>query len=719
MATPPAAAAAELLGWLDATGEEAVMAHVAAALAAGGECGAGGGAAAPAVLLPLGVDATALMADAPALAMALLADAGGELSAAAERLINEQLASTTNERAPPAAADGQLDADGHGPEDDDRPQRPSIRLLLKLTQARAVQQLVSAGRGRAAALVSVLGVVTGVAPPGERAHSARYACPACSGAAQLLGGQHSLPCCGIAVVAPGVVEDLSGRVMVPAQALWVGELSSATGAPRGYGTSCPPLLVQLPEDAVGTCQLGAAVHVLGTAAAVLASGNGCSIQARRACAGGAARAAARLAAARQWPSRRPRSLAGDPAPLDTLWRLLGVALGRVQPLDPHLALALLLSAASVGGGGSGGGGGGAGWQSERGAAEQVSLLVLHDAHTPCTARLLREAAALLSPQSVAMPVRHAEHVTPILGGGNVADAGGAPVFASTLHLANAGVAVADLPTMPTKARQQLLTAAAQRATPLPRGLAPGALPLPLTATVWACTGWDEVCPGGAAGGAKGGGRAAAVALQAFQAFDLCLGDGTAHEDELFWEMELQRPHEQQRDAAAALRHLLAVAVAAPRPVLGEAAQAFLGQYFLVVRQSLASTSKVSKPALLSSLVRVAGGLARLAGRSEVLECPDAALAVLLMEQSLANKLGDAYQPLLDLPADLNPAQGRNLDAQLDLLAGIMARTFRQCCGDDEQHALDGGGGGWADGDDGDSGCGGGLGGCDDGSGCDE
>ena len=48
-------------------------------------------------------------------------------------------------------------------------------------------------------------------------------------------------------------------------------------------------------------------------------------------------------------------------------------------------------------------------------AGQVNLLILHEAFSPSTPRLLREAAALLSHQtSVAMPVQQAEHVTPII-----------------------------------------------------------------------------------------------------------------------------------------------------------------------------------------------------------------------------------------------------------------------------------------------------------------
>jgi hypothetical protein len=49
-------------------------------------------------------------------------------------------------------------------------------------------------------------------------------------------------------------------------------------------------------------------------------------------------------------------------------------------------------------------------------------------------------------------------------------------------------------------------------------------------------------------------------------------------------------------------------------------------------------TQLSKPVLLATLVRVASAVARLHLRGEVLEQPDASLAVLLMEHTLANKV---------------------------------------------------------------------------------
>lgn len=69
---------------------------------------------------------------------------------------------------------------------------------------------------------------------------------------------------------------------------------------------------------------------------------------------------------------------------------------------------------------------------------QVNLLVLHEAFSTATPHLLREAAALLSPQTVSMPVQQAEHVTPITSGSSSTDQSNRTLFASILQLANSG-----------------------------------------------------------------------------------------------------------------------------------------------------------------------------------------------------------------------------------------------------------------------------------------
>lgn len=74
---------------------------------------------------------------------------------------------------------------------------------------------------------------------------------------------------------------------------------------------------------------------------------------------------------------------------------------------------------------------------------QVNVVYLHERFASPTLRLLQSAAALLSPQSVFMPVQQAEHVNPIMSdtssNGGLKDPTGKPVYASILHLANTGL----------------------------------------------------------------------------------------------------------------------------------------------------------------------------------------------------------------------------------------------------------------------------------------
>jgi hypothetical protein len=64
--------------------------------------------------------------------------------------------------------------------------------------------------------------------------------------------------------------------MVPAQQLWVTAFNSAAGL-ASYGTSVAPLLVHVPEAAVGCYSLGAVLHIIGHAQLIASSGNTCSI----------------------------------------------------------------------------------------------------------------------------------------------------------------------------------------------------------------------------------------------------------------------------------------------------------------------------------------------------------------------------------------------------------------------------------------------------------
>jgi hypothetical protein len=84
--------------------------------------------------------------------------------------------------------------------------------------------------------------------------------------------------------------------------------------------------------------------------------------------------------------------------------------------------------------------------------------------------------------------------------------------------------------MPTKARQQLLQALQQRATPAPKDAPPGLSLPPLSATCWAAASWEEVCCADGGGRPAGGrGKKGQEGVSAYHGFDLCIGDFTVYE----------------------------------------------------------------------------------------------------------------------------------------------------------------------------------------------
>eukprot|EP00775_Hariotina_reticulata_P012142 gene12142-12280_t len=476
--------------------------------------------------------------------------------------------------------------------------------------------------------------------------------------------ESKLPCCGLLNTA-ALQEDVTGRLMAPCQQLWVTDLCSATGR-SSYSSSRAPLLVQVPEDQVGQWQLGAVVQIIGHASLNIGgAGVSCSVQ---------------------FTQHQQQH------PLQLLWDLLNTALGYEAVIDAHVAVALLLSAASVGCATSH-------QQKSQQPFQQVNLLLVHEQGNPSTCRLLRQVAALLSPQSVALPVPLAEHVLPVAAAAADVSDEIVPkaVYASLLLLANAGVAVAELPALTSKSRQQLLEALHQQSTPLTKDCQRHQAAMPVSATCWAAAPWEEVCRFSDSDCQRKPDRAtaAAAAKSNYGGFDLLIADNTFHEEDIFAALSrpcssnnMQPPQAEQDQknhmATASLRYLVAAAVGTRSPVLSDDAQSFLGKYFLLVRQALDNSSKVSKAVLLASLLRAASAVARLHLRSTVLECPDAVVAVVLMEQTLSNKLGSTYPSLLELPCDLSPTNDRTLDEQVQLLHSIISNTFKQHCSDVEE-----------------------------------
>lgn len=113
------------------------------------------------------------------------------------------------------------------------------------------------------------------------------------------------------------------------------------------------------------------------------------------------------------------------------------------------------------------------------------------------------------------------------------------------------------------------------------------------------------------------------------------------------------------------------------PSLTEPALDLLMRYYASARQAgSAGPGTTHGPELLALLLKLAGGCARLHLRSHVVECPDCVVAVVLAEEALAVRGGDAVQGL-ELPSLRRAGMTRgSLRKQLGLGAhlGLPQRT---------------------------------------------
>ena len=117
-------------------------------------------------------------------------------------------------------------------------------------------------------------------------------------------------------------------------------------------------------------------------------------------------------------------------------------------------------------------------------------------------------------------------------------------------------------------------------------------------------------------------------------------------------------------AAAALRHHVQAARAAPQPELGAAAMSLLSSYF----QHLRATADAQQ-GLLASLARVAAAVARLRGSATVEAVPDAVLAVALTGVARQREGGEGSSQHL---AAMHVHQSCSLPAPLNLLPSSFA-----------------------------------------------
>jgi DNA replicative helicase MCM subunit Mcm2 (Cdc46/Mcm family) len=92
----------------------------------------------------------------------------------------------------------------------------------------------------------------------------------------------------------------------------------------------------------------------------------------------------------------------------------------------------------------------------------------------------------------------------------------------------------------------------------------------------------------------------------------------------------------ERLCSSLLRQLMRQAVQLQKPGVTEEAHTLLLQYALVLRQAQVPLPQAR---LLTTLVKLATGIARICHRQQVLQQPDAVIAIALMECSLSNQVG--------------------------------------------------------------------------------
>jgi hypothetical protein len=245
--------------------------------------------------------------------------------------------------------------------------------------------------------------------------------------------------------------------------LWIADLQGGAG----YGVSGAPLLVHANgDDLAECCSIGDVIEIVGFISQAAVGDDRGSGGGNGGAAGAMQMEASSIAAVAPhalWrlPGPQPDAAleaasAAAHGPLAALVRLFDAALQYSS--DPHVALALLLSAAAGPGGGRTASGARQQHQ-QRSVRNQINVMVLHDDAAPQTPRLVRAAALLLSPQVSFLPLGQAEQLLPTLqrqaGPGGAAGGGEAAAFASALGIANRGIAVVDTSALTAKTKKQL------------------------------------------------------------------------------------------------------------------------------------------------------------------------------------------------------------------------------------------------------------------------
>ncbi|KXZ43265.1 hypothetical protein GPECTOR_96g731 [Gonium pectorale] len=490
-----------------------------------------------------------------------------------------------------------------------------------------------ASSGCPAALVCCYGLVAAASSLARRPHSRLLVCSHCGATLEALdergvagGPGPGGACCEAAALTRDYQEDLSGRVMVDVQELWLAGLPSALPG-GGYHARLGSVRLVCLDELAGAAKVGDVIRVVGLARLLGPAGGR---TASAASTGAGPSVAVPLSAA---------SFATAVAELEAL---------SLTHVTPH-------------------------------GLQQLSVLLGCQPHDPLGPRLLRAAASLLSPLSAHLGGTALsggltdDPLAPRLVAGSRLDgegqAGGVAHGSLLLAAGNRGIAVVDAEQLSTKQKSSLCDTLG-RATLV---LAPGRpeFALPVTPTVWAaaCRAEEDGAAAGASGARRGpragptanGGRGGWSGLDDTR-FDLLLSHAVT--DDLVAGLALDagslddgRPGDGLQDSyliASLRQHVAAAALLSPPPQLSDAALELLMRYYVAVRQS---GVQVTQTEVLRCLVKLATASARLHLRQQVLEAPDCVLAVLLMERTMSCRFGETYMGLSLPPLPEGPSFG--------------------------------------------------------------
>ncbi|KAL4448489.1 hypothetical protein ABPG75_005708 [Micractinium tetrahymenae] len=557
---------------------------------------------------------------------------------------------------------------------------PGQRVWLRPRQLPAPFQLgvpdaVQALRCAPGALLAVHGVVTAATALLQQPVSRAFECAVCARVCTLHGAGAPPPCCG------GTLREVEqARVMVPAQVIFLAEdvpLASAPSTQLGGST----MVVHLADDLAGRAHIGDRVLATGSgrfyggAAGLMAPGahlpltlgiqlEACNLEVLRP--QGPPQHPFELGAAAQPHltalAAAARSQDGS-ASLEAALQVLDAALPVAA--SPLLKVAVLLSAAAAGTGGTP-----VEAVDPLAAAEdpepqalvlrrqagagcsrnQVNIMLTAAAPEPHLQRFLRAAAATLCDHSVAASSADPKRLVPRLDQKFVAPVlGVAAPLAIGGQLAEAAPGVLLLSSSCLDTRRAI--ALGQYVAAGEAALQPGCpeLCVPVETTLWTMVHEQDLsksgrCIAAGAGASAGADAPGGLSLTEriinrfshpfFSQHDILVVAGPETEDEVDLMVDAilgarSAPSVGDAGALRALQHHLAAARAAPQPALSAGATALLSAYFLHLR-----ALEGAQQSALASLVRVAAASARLRRSAEVAAVPDAALAVVFLEEKL-------------------------------------------------------------------------------------